>query len=147
MSDNQWWFEPPSKRLALWRDFRQSLDTSNISDVCKTVMDWWQGAPLLNITIDPVDSTNWPTPWEMLHQGDFCEDSLALGIAYTIYYANPDIKNELIYITNKKQSFQKLCVLIDNKHLLNYERSVISNFTDLKDIEFSFRVNVNEIVE
>lgn len=147
MSNNQWWVEPPSKRLAAWREFRQSLDTTNIVDVCEIVSGWWEYAPLLNITIDPVDSSNWPTPWEMLHQGDFCENSLALGMAYTIYYANPNIKNELIYLTNKKQSIQKLCVLIDNKHLLNYERSVISNFTDLKDIEYSYRVNIDEIVE
>lgn len=147
MSNNQWWFEPPSKRLAAWRDFRQSLDTTNIVDVCETVMEWWEYAPLLNITIDPVDSSNWPTPWEMLHQGDFCEDSLALGMAYTIYYANPNIDIELLYITNKKQSIQKLCALIDNKHLLNYERSMISKFTDLEDITVSYRVNINEIVE
>lgn len=68
MSNNQWWVEPPSKRLSAWRNFRQSLDTTDITDVCKTVMNWWENAPLLNITIDPVDSNSWPTPWEMLHR-------------------------------------------------------------------------------
>jgi len=120
------WFESPSKRLSMWRDFRKSLDTNNIIDVCDTVIKWWQTAPLIRIAIDPVNSSQWPTPWEMLHQGDFCENSLALGMSYTIYYANPNIKNELLYITCREHSLQRLCALIDDKYLLNYERDVIS---------------------
>jgi len=147
MNHNSWWFEPPSKRLALWRDFRQSLDTDNITELCNTVIEWWQHAPLVNITIDPVDSTNWPTPWEMLHQGDFCENSLSLGMAYTIYYANPKIKNELLFVTNEKKSFQQLCAKIDDNYLLNYERGMISNFTEIDDISVSYSVNINKIVQ
>ncbi len=120
------WFESPSKRLTMWREFRKSLDTSNTLEVCETVIKWWETAPLVSISIDPVDASQWPTPWEMLHQGDFCEDSLALGMSYTIFYANPDISNELIYVTCLGESFQRLCTLIDNKHLLNYHRSKIS---------------------
>lgn len=146
MSNDQWWFESPSKRLALWRDFRKNLDTNDIMGLCTTVIDWWQTAPLVSIAIDPDNISGWPTPWELLHRGDFCENSLALGMSYTIYYANSNIKNELVYVTDKKKSIEKLCALIDNKHLLNYERDMISNFTDLEDVTFSYRVNINEIV-
>jgi hypothetical protein len=82
----------------------------------------------------------------MLHQGDFCENSLALGMAYTIYYANQDIPNELIYVTCNGRSFQKLCALIDNKHLLNYERGTISIFHD-SECSISYRISVNDIIK
>lgn len=140
------WYESPSVRLGRWKEFRQGLDTSNTLDVCKTVISWWESAPLVNLSIDPVDSRQWPTPWEMLHQGDFCENSLALGMAYTIYYANQDIPNELIYVTCRGRSFQKLCALIDNKHLLNYERGTISNFHD-SECSISYRISVNDIIK
>lgn len=147
MSNSSWWIESPSKRLALWKEFRQGLDTTDTEKTCQAVVSWWESAPLVNIAIDPDDYTNWPTPWEMLHQGDFCENSLALGMAYTIFYADQNIKTELMFITDKKNSFQKLCVLIEDNYLLNYQRGMISNFTDLKDVSFSYRINVNQITE
>ena len=109
------WFEAPSIRLSKWRDFRKGLDTKNTIEVCQTVVDWWKMAPLSSITIDPVDSNTWPTPWEMLHTGNFCENSLALGMSYTIYYANDSIPNELMFITCRENSTQQLCDWIDNK--------------------------------
>lgn len=141
------WFESPSTRLGMWREFRRSLDTTNTREVCSIVIKWWESAPLVSIAIDPVDASRWPTPWEMLHQGDFCENSLALGMSYTIYYANHDIKNELIYVTCRTKSFQQLCVLIDNKHLLNYERGRISTLPTDGSCDINYRVEIKDIVK
>lgn len=140
------WFETPSKRLSMWRDFRKSLDTNNTFDVCETVINWWQSAPLVSIAIDPVNSNQWPTPWEMLHQGDFCENSLALGMSYTIYYANPAIENELMYITCREKSFQRLCALIDNKYLLNYHRGVISTLPTDGSCTINYSTKIKDII-
>lgn len=142
----RWWSESPSKRLALWRSFRKSLDTDNTKEVCRTVIRWWETAPLVSISIDPVNAEQWPTPWEMLHQGNFCEDSLALGMSYTIYYANSNIDNELIYVTCHERSFQKLCVLVDNKHLLNFQRGSISTLPTDGCI-ISYRAKIKDIVK
>jgi len=123
---NQAWYESPRERLSLWRQFRKGLDTNDTEQVCKTVVEWWKTAPISSMTINPVESSAWPTPWEMLHAGNFCEDSMALGMSYTIYYANENISNELLYITDRNKSIQQLCALIDNKYLLNYEHGSIS---------------------
>lgn len=141
------WYESPSKRLSMWRDFRNGLDKTNTLDVCNTVVQWWRSAPLVNIAIDPVTPDQWPTPWEMLHQGDFCDNSLALGMAYTIYYANPDIKNELLYVTCIGKSFQRLCTLIDNKHLLNFDHGCISTLPDDKTCFVNYRTDIKSIIK
>lgn len=141
------WYESPSKRLSMWREFRNGLDTKNTVEVCNTVIRWWISAPLVNIAIDPVNSDQWPTPWEMLHQGDFCNNSLALGMAYTIYYANPDIDNELVYVTCPDTSVQQLCALIDNKHLLNFDHGRISTLPDEEKCFISYRIKVKNIVK
>jgi hypothetical protein len=131
----------------MWRDFRNGLDKTNTLDVCNTVVQWWKSAPLVNISIDPVNPDQWPTPWEMLHQGDFCDNSLALGMAYTIYYANPDIKNELLYVTCIGRSFQRLCALIDNKHLLNFDHGCISTLPDEEMCSVTYRTQVKSIIK
>ena len=138
------WFESPKTRLSMWREFRQSLDIDNTLEVCQTVMDWWKSAPLSSMTIDPVDHKSWPTPWEMLHKGDFCEDSLALGMAYTIYYANNKIPIELVYVQNKKDSIQRLCAIVAEKHLLNYTHGVISNRPTTDTIVY--KIDIDNVV-
>ncbi len=142
----QAWFESPSTRLNRWRQFRNGLNTDIVIDVCETVINWWKMAPISNMTIDPVDSSTWPTPWEMLHSGNFCDNSLALGMSYTIYYANEDIPNELLYVTDRKNSIQKLCAMIDNKYLLNYSYGAISTLPT-ENVSISFCKNIADVVK
>jgi len=143
---NQAWYESPSIRLSLWRQFRKGLDTNNTEQVCKTVVEWWKTAPISSMTIDPVESNTWPTPWEMLHSGNFCEDSIALGMSYTIHYANESIPNELMYITDRNNSTQQLCAWIDNKYLLNYEHGSIS-ILPTENISISFRKKIADVIK
>lgn len=140
------WFESPSTRLSQWREFRKGLDTDNTQEVCNIVIDWWKMAPISKMSIDPVDSSTWPTPWEMLHSGDFCENSLALGMSYTIYYANETIPNELLYVTDRKNSTQKLCTWIDNKYLLNYEHGGISTLPT-ENVSISFQKKIADVIK
>ena len=142
---NQIWFESPSTRLSLWRQFRKGLDINDIEQFCQTVVDWWKYAPISSITIDPVDSSTWPTPWEMLHSGEFCEDSMALGMSYTIYYADEDMPNELIYILDREKSMQQLCTLIDNKYLHNYEHGSISTLPTDNSV-ISYRKKIADVI-
>jgi len=140
------WFESPTARLSQWREFRKSLDTSDTSQVCEIVVDWWKLAPISKMTIDPVNSSTWPTPWEMLHSGDFCENSIALGMSYTIHYANENIPNKLLFITCRQNSTEKLCVLIDNKYLLNYEHGSISTLRT-ENISISFSKKIADVIK
>jgi hypothetical protein len=143
--NNTAWFESPSVRLGQWREFRHSLDTDSVEDICKTVVAWWLSAPTVSMTIDPVNSEHWPTAWEMLHHGNFCDNSLALGMSYTIYYANQNISNELVYIIDRDLCVERLCALIDDKHLLNLEHSAISTFPRSNSL-ITYRQNIKNLV-
>lgn len=140
------WFEAPSIRLSKWRNFRKGLDTQDTLAVCQTVVDWWKMAPISSLTIDPVESNTWPTPWEMLHSGNFCDNSLALGMSYTIYYANDSIPNELLFVIDRERSIQRLCVAIDNKYLLNLEHATISNLPS-NQMVISYRKNIADVIK
>lgn len=140
------WFESPSTRLKQWRVFRKGLNTDNTKAVCETIIDWWKMAPISSRTIDPVESSTWPTPWEMLHSGNFCENSLALGMSYTMYYANENIPNELLFITDRENSIQTLCTWIDNKYLLNYQHGAISTLPT-GNVQISFRKKIADVIK
>tara|TARA_B100000497_G_C7547805_1_gene331232 strand:+ start:74 stop:526 length:453 start_codon:yes stop_codon:yes gene_type:complete len=142
----QAWHESPSTRLNRWREFRKGLNTDNTKDVCELVIDWWKMAPISSWTIDPVDSDTYPTPWEMLHSGNFCENSMALGMSYTIHYANDKIPNSLMYVTDREKSIQKLCALVDNKYLLNYSYGAISTLPT-ENISISFRKEIADVIK
>ena len=142
----QAWYESPSTRLNRWRAFRKGLNTDDTKSVCELVIDWWKMAPISSWTIDPVDSSTWPTPWEMLHSGNFCENSMALGMSYTIHYANENIPNKLLYITDRENSIQKLCTLIDNKYLLNYSYGAISTLPT-GNVNVSFDKKISDVIK
>tara|TARA_Y100000022_G_scaffold76833_1_gene66313 strand:- start:201 stop:653 length:453 start_codon:yes stop_codon:yes gene_type:complete len=142
----QAWLDSPSTRLNRWRGFRKGLNTDDTKAVCETVVDWWKMAPISSWTIDPVDSSTWPTPWEMLHSGNFCDNSIALGMSYTIHYANEHIPNRLLYVTDRENSIQKLCTLIDNKYLLNYSYGTISTLPT-ENVNISFDQNISDVIK
>ena len=144
--NQQAWFDSPSIRLKRWRIFRKGLNTDDSKQVCEKVIEWWKMAPISSWTIDPVDSSTWPTPWEMLHSGNFCENSMALGMSYTIHYANENIPNNLLYITDRENSIHKLCTLIDNKYLLNYSYGSISTLPT-ENISISFNNKISDVIK
>lgn len=127
------WFEPPQKRLASWRDFRRSLDTSDIEDTCTRIFQWWRFAPLHNLSIDPYDVRTWPSVWEMLHQGDFCKFSTAIGMSYTFFYIDEKIKNRILRVYDHENSDIYMTTLINNKWLLNYNISTVADWSQVQD--------------
>jgi hypothetical protein len=80
----------------------------------------------------------------MLHRNDYCDNSIALGMAYTIYYADPSVECELLYVIDKDESVQKLCALIGEKYLLNFKYNTISTFPR-PNLEVIFRQKINEL--
>lgn len=69
-------------RLIEWVLFRQNLETA--SDPIQDVIDCYRNAPLVNIQVDPYDSATWPTPWELIHENQYCDFSKILAICYTL---------------------------------------------------------------
>ena len=81
-----------------------------------------------------------------VHSGNFCENSMALGMSYTIHYANENIPNKLLYVTDRKNSIQRLCALIDNKYLLNYDYGAISTLPT-ENISISFDRDISDVIK
>lgn len=127
------WFESPQKRLASWRNFRKGLDINDLLHTCRDVCEWWRYAPLSNISLDPYDIETWPSVWEMLHRGDYCKFSTAIGMSYTLFYIDEKVENRIIRVYDQANSDIYMTALIDGRWLLNYNLSEVADWSSVKD--------------
>jgi len=69
----------------------------------------------------------------MLHQGDYCKFSTAIGMSYTFFYIDEKLKNNIIRVYDHDNSDIYTTTLIDNKWLLNYNMSSVAKWKDVQD--------------
>lgn len=126
------WQQAPKTRLKLWRDFRLQLDSIDYEEDClQAVVDWWKSAPVGSRELDIYDVESWPDPWQLVYNNALDENSIALGIAYTLHLI--DWECEVLLVQNQEESWIRLVVLVDDKYVLNYtygkveETSVLNN--------------------
>lgn len=137
------WFEPPQKRLSTWRSFRMGLsEIDDLESVCRQVHQWWSFAPLNNLSLDPYEIETWPSVWEMLHQGDFCKFSTAIGMSYTLFYIDEKIENNILRVYDHENSDIYMTALIDGRWLLNYNLTQVVEWNTVKhtlDVQENFK--------
>ena len=130
------------ERFKRWRLLRTQINKlSSIDDKINMVIDFWKSTPVSVRSIDPYDNSTWPSPWELLNENVYDENSISLGIAYTLQYSGTNCR--LLLVQNVDNSEIKLIVLVDNMYILNYNygsintKDVMNEFNVLADIEVS----------
>jgi hypothetical protein len=137
------WQLAPEKRLKEWRHFRGRIDKKNLETSLNELVDWWKMTPISSRVIDTFDNSLWPDPWELIYDGNFDENALALGMAYSLNLSG--INTELLHVQCTEKSFLGLVVLVDNKYILNYNYGVVDNKSVLDNCEIIEKWQVDEI--
>jgi len=130
-------------RLKSWYDLRKSLENSDIETICLAIDKWWQYAPLLNHHLHPDDIDNWPGPWELLVENNYCQIARGLGMVYTLQLVGiKDVDFSLAIDDNNEEC---ALVMVDNaKYILNYyPNTVISN--SLQDFKLGNPMSMDKI--
>lgn len=113
MQSNLIWQLPPRERLLNWRQFRQSLEELPIPENLQKCVDWWKLVPLDKRVIDPYFSQDWPSPWDLIYNGKFDENAIALGVFYTLHYLGLECEVQLIQ--DHDDDFLGLVVVVDKQ--------------------------------
>lgn len=75
--------------------------------------------------LDYSQTATWPNPWQLLHQGDFDENSVSLGMFYTCALAQDsrwqDQDLELVLLRDPHAHREQLAVCIANTWLIGWE--------------------------
>ena len=123
---NDVWQQSLKQKLKTWRDFRLQLDDVDYEEDClQAVVDWWKHAPVGSRELDIYDTESWPDPWQLNYNNMLDENSIALGMAYTLHLA--DWECDVLLVQNQEESWIKLLVLVDDNYVLNYTYGIVEH--------------------
>jgi hypothetical protein len=129
---NEIWFSASRKeKIFLWREFRKSLIGLEFTEILQQTVEWWSTAPISANVFDPYAPDTWPNAWDFLWQGQFDENSVALGMAYTLHLEKI-AKCELLLVQKHVDNSARLVVLVDNQYVLNYSYKDVTSASILK---------------
>ncbi len=118
----------PKERLADWKGFRESLKALPERDQLDAVARYWALAPLLSHAHYP-DVEKVPTPWEMISEGNWCRNSVAIGMEFTLRLAGWKAERlELQMIRDYDLSEIIMVLIIDGQSVLNYNYGEIADY-------------------
>ena len=130
-------------RLKSWYDLRKSLEDSDIKTICTEIDNWWQKAPLVNHYLHPNDIDNWPGPWDLLVENNYCQIARGLGMVYTLQLVG--IKDIDFCLAVDDNNEECALVMVDSaKYICNYyPNTVISN--SLNDFTVASHIDMTKI--
>lgn len=141
---NTVWQLMPNERLKEWRKFRNHIQDFDDMECLQEVVDWWKFTPIGSRAIDPYDNEEWPDPWQLIHTGNFDENAVALGMAYTLHLMDWPCEVALAQDTDRR--FLGLVVLVDNNLILNYNFGTVEKLSELKNCEILSKYNTNDLL-
>ena len=120
------------QRLAEWSEFRTTLESSD--DPIQDTINYYKLFPQVSIHTDPYDKTTWPTPWELIHENQYCEYCILLGICYTLQLTDrfKGSKFEIHIGINKERSKTLYLLFVDDK-VIGYNSETYVHMDDVKD--------------
>lgn len=113
-------------RLNHWKNFRKELSEYSEREQLEKVAQYWAHTPLQTIAYDMDEPATWPTPWEMMSVNDWCRNSVAIGIEFTLRLAgwNPQ-RLKLKLILDRQSSVMAMTVIVDDTWILNYDWGLV----------------------
>lgn len=120
-------------RLDHWKKFRTSLSSLLEDEQLSAVAEYWALAPLSKIAYDIERPETWLSPWEMVMEGDWCRNSVAIGMEFTLRLAGVDPhRMQLVMIRDWDLSESMLVLNIDDSKLLNYTYGLVVDYPDTR---------------
>ena len=113
-------------RLRSWFDLRNKLSRLPLNEQCLEVDKFWQRVPISSHYLHPDFIKDWPTPWQLLSDNNYCYYARALGIFYTFILLGIN-KLELVQAVDDNSNEVVLVLVDDAKYVLNYWPDTVVN--------------------
>lgn len=131
-------------RLRSWHELRKTLEGSSLDQICVEVDSFWQQCPLSNHYLHPDDIEDWPSPWELISDNNFCYYARALGMIYTLLLLG--VKDIDFVESTDYNGNDVVLVLVDNaKYVMNYwPRSVLN--INLAEFKITKHISIDTLI-
>lgn len=115
-----------SERLQAWGQFRDGLPEMNEFKQLEEVAAFWSQCPYSRWTMDPETTKEWLSVWEILNEGEYCKNAIALCMEATLRFSgwNPD-RLKLVMSKNMTDGEEYFVLIIDDTHVLNYSHGEV----------------------
>lgn len=113
-------------RLRAWHDLREKIKNADTKQQCIEVDNFWQQCPMVTHYLHPIDIPQWPNPWELLADNNYCLYARGLGMIYTLMLLGT---KDIDFVDAKDDNNEDVAlVLVDNaKYVLNYWPNTVVN--------------------
>lgn len=129
---------PPRERVRDWREFRLTFsETETDKQQMEKTLCYWKEYPVLARYLDVDFPETWPTPWELLSEGQLCEAGICLMMHQTLILSDkrwtPD-RVEMMFVDDRKKSDQFMVVVVDQKHVMHYSTQDILDLETMQGV-------------
>jgi len=134
-----------TKRLAVWREFREGLEVS--STPLEDVAELWTHAPFVSPYLDPQIPSAWPDPWQLMLDLRLDDLALVLGMLYTIKLTQRfiDTKCEIHMSMCPQNKERQYMLLVGDTRVLNLEYGTVVGAEDLKHLDTTTIYSVSRL--
>jgi hypothetical protein len=111
-------------RLRAWLDLREHCQSLDLASVTAAIDQWWQRTPWRPYYLHWDDREDWPNPWQLLADNEYCDVARALGIMYTVkLLERADCADAVMVSTDQGN----LVLVQGGKYVMNWNSDEIVN--------------------
>lgn len=126
------WNLRPEERLHEWRSFRNQLGQLDLDQAIDRTQHLWSYAPYVTHYLAADLTSEWPDPWNLIHDNIYCDLAKSLGMLYTLYlcphWANGIDQLEIrIYRDTDCHDIANIVWVNSGKYILNLKFDSVVN--------------------
>lgn len=123
------WSSDYAQRLSAWTELRQSCQSLPLSSALLAVNQWWQQTPWRPYYLHWDDRSDWPDPWQLLADNEYCDVARALGILYTVKLLERVDCADVAMICSDQGN---LVLVQHGKYVMNWNPNAIVNIESMQ---------------
>jgi hypothetical protein len=120
------WPRDFSERLESWAQLRQQCQTLDSEPALIKINQWWFQTPWTAYHLHWDDQEDWPDPWQLLSDNQYCPVARGLGIMYTISMLDREDMQDAQMIEYQSDN---LVLVNKEKYILNWDPDQVLNIS------------------
>ena len=120
------WPRDFSERLESWAQLRQQCRQLDSEPALTKINQWWFQTPWTAYHLHWDDQADWPDPWQLLSDNQYCPVARGLGIMYTISMLDREDMQDAQMIEYQSDN---LVLVSQEKYILNWDPDQVVNIS------------------
>ena len=120
------WPRDFSERLESWAQLRQQCCQLDSEPALTKINQWWFQTPWTAYHLHWDDQADWPDPWQLLSDDQYCPVARGLGIMYTISMLDREDMQDAQMIEYQSDN---LVLVNKEKYILNWDPDQVVNIS------------------